>query len=162
MIKKILLAFILFSSLIGCTENPYNPLGVYGSHPINAYYANLLPDAYAANLNACLTDSPSCNYGLLNEQDRLRAVNIDTPVTHVYHSTPAVSRQPVPAQTINHALSSSSAPQPKTVTHKSAPPECTETSCYGDISRITGRPRTHYVHGYYRKDGTYVRSYYRS
>lgn len=33
---------------------------------------------------------------------------------------------------------------------------------YGQISDRTGRPRTQYVHGYYRKDGTYVRSYYRS
>jgi outer membrane protein assembly factor BamE (lipoprotein component of BamABCDE complex) len=35
-------------------------------------------------------------------------------------------------------------------------------SYYGQISEITGRPKTVYVRGYYRKDGTYVRSYYRS
>ena len=33
---------------------------------------------------------------------------------------------------------------------------------YGAISSVTGLPRTSYVHGYYRKNGTYVRPYYRS
>jgi hypothetical protein len=35
-------------------------------------------------------------------------------------------------------------------------------SGYGDISPITGKPKTHFVHDYYRKDGTHVRSHYRS
>lgn len=40
---------------------------------------------------------------------------------------------------------------------------CSESgACYGDISKITGLPKTTYVRGYYRKDGKYVRSYYRS
>jgi molybdate-binding protein len=33
---------------------------------------------------------------------------------------------------------------------------------YGQLSDTTGRPKTVYVNGYYRKDGTYVRSHYRS
>jgi Bacterial SH3 domain len=33
---------------------------------------------------------------------------------------------------------------------------------YGAISNITGRPKTTYVRGYYRKNGTYVRPHYRS
>ena len=41
--------------------------------------------------------------------------------------------------------------------------KCAENnSCYGDISTITGRPKTTYVKGYYRRNGTYVRSHYRS
>jgi hypothetical protein len=46
----------------------------------------------------------------------------------------------------------------------SAPsPVCSETgSCYGDISPRTGLPRTIFVPGYFRRDGTYVGSYYRS
>jgi hypothetical protein len=36
------------------------------------------------------------------------------------------------------------------------------SSYYGEISKLTGRPKTVYVRGYFRKDGTYVRSYYRS
>ena len=40
---------------------------------------------------------------------------------------------------------------------------CAENgSCYGDISGTTGRPKTVGVQGYYRRDGTYVRGYYRS
>jgi len=35
-------------------------------------------------------------------------------------------------------------------------------STYGETSPATGRPKTVYVHGYFRKDGTYVRSHYRS
>lgn len=35
-------------------------------------------------------------------------------------------------------------------------------SYYGQISETTGRPKTVHVRGYYRKDGTYVRSHYRS
>lgn len=42
-------------------------------------------------------------------------------------------------------------------------PACAENgSCYGDISKNTGRPKTVHVRGYYRKDGTYVRGHYRS
>jgi len=35
-------------------------------------------------------------------------------------------------------------------------------SYYGEISTDTGRPKTVHVRGYFRKDGTYVRSHYRS
>ena len=42
-------------------------------------------------------------------------------------------------------------------------PSCSESgSCYGDISSATGLPKTVDVPGYYRRDGTYVRGYYRS
>ncbi len=54
----------------------------------------------------------------------------------------------------------------KTHLHSGAPSyvgTCSESgSCYGDLSKITGSPKTTYVHGYYRKNGTYVRSHYRS
>jgi hypothetical protein len=35
-------------------------------------------------------------------------------------------------------------------------------SGYGAISKVTGLPRTHYVHDYYRSNGTHVRGYFRS
>jgi len=35
-------------------------------------------------------------------------------------------------------------------------------SYYGEISKLTGRPKTVYVRGYFRKNGTYVSSHYRS
>jgi hypothetical protein len=46
-----------------------------------------------------------------------------------------------------------------------APPpvsKCESLGCYGQISTVTGLPRTTYVHGYVRSNGTYVRPYYRS
>ena len=35
-------------------------------------------------------------------------------------------------------------------------------SYYGQVSALTGRPKTVHVRGYYRRDGTYVRGHYRS
>jgi hypothetical protein len=57
---------------------------------------------------------------------------------------------------------STAAPYAVPVPQTLAPP-CSETgSCYGDISERTGLPKTTFVHGYLRSDGTYVGSYYRS
>jgi hypothetical protein len=42
------------------------------------------------------------------------------------------------------------------------PLEAENGSYYGEISERTFRPKTTYVSGYYRNDGTYVRSHYRS
>lgn len=39
---------------------------------------------------------------------------------------------------------------------------CVSPNQYGAISCVTGLPRTNYVRGYFRKNGTYVRPYYRS
>jgi hypothetical protein len=53
--------------------------------------------------------------------------------------------------------------EPSNGTGQSVIRSCAENgSCYGDISAGTGRPKTVPVRGYYRKDGTYVRGYYRS
>lgn len=67
------------------------------------------------------------------------------------------------------------APQPSTYTYTPpatyTPPvaaysgsstKCEGLGCYGVISETTGRPRTTYVRGYTRKDGTYVQPHYRS
>ena len=35
-------------------------------------------------------------------------------------------------------------------------------SYFGQVSQLTGRPKTVFVHSYYQSDGTYVRSHYRS
>lgn len=43
-----------------------------------------------------------------------------------------------------------------------AAPKCEGVGCYGAISETTGLPRTTYVKGYFRKDGTYVQPHYRS
>lgn len=39
---------------------------------------------------------------------------------------------------------------------------CSNSNYYGAISCTTNRPRTNYVRGYYRKNGTYVKPYWRS
>jgi hypothetical protein len=44
----------------------------------------------------------------------------------------------------------------------STPPVAENGSFYGQGSASNGRPKTVYVEGYYRSDGTYVRGYYRS
>ena len=41
-------------------------------------------------------------------------------------------------------------------------PSLSTYSGYGAISSTTGLLRTHYVHGYYRANGTYVSPYFRS
>ncbi len=47
--------------------------------------------------------------------------------------------------------------------HLPGNPPCAENgSCFGEISKITGFPKTILVHGYTRSDGTYVRGYFRS
>ena len=42
-----------------------------------------------------------------------------------------------------------------------APPIAENGSFYGELNQY-GVPKTVFVHGYFRSDGTYVRSYYRS
>ncbi|HKU52541.1 MAG TPA: hypothetical protein VJQ25_08745, partial [Nitrospira sp.] len=43
-----------------------------------------------------------------------------------------------------------------------APSVAENGSYYGQMSDLTGLPKTVYVNGYYKSDGTYVRSHYRS
>lgn len=42
------------------------------------------------------------------------------------------------------------------------PPPCSGYACYAQSSPTTGQPRTTWVNGYTRRDGTYVAGYYRS
>ena len=42
------------------------------------------------------------------------------------------------------------------------PPIAENGSRYGELSELTGRPKTVHVRGYYRRDGTHVRGHYRS
>jgi hypothetical protein len=54
-------------------------------------------------------------------------------------------------------------PTPPWPTVTTTVPSCTESGgCYGDISPVTGAPKTEYVNGYYRQNGKYVRPHYRS
>ncbi len=74
------------------------------------------------------------------------------------------SASAVPSPTISPALiSGATVPATRTSTSTTTAGPCAENgSCYGDISPITGLPKTVAVHGYTRADGTYVRGYYRS
>lgn len=91
---------------------------------------------YQFNLARCLKQpSYRCNKESLNEDDkkRLAALEVSSP---------------------------QSAPSVPTTTPRGG---CAENgSCYGDISALTGNPKTTHVSGYYRRDGTYVRGHYRS
>ena len=95
---------------------------------------------YNANLNHCLSNqSYLCKLDLLTEEDRQR----------------------IPGDTKSATASPTPTPVPTPV--PGAGGACAENgSCYGDISALTGNPKTTHVNGYYRRDGTYVRSHYRS
>ena len=86
-------------------------------------------------------------------------------------TTPSVGAYVGLCRTDSHAVSgaclrvTSTAYRTRTVSvpTKLRPPSCAENgSCYGDISTETFRPKTVYVRSYVRRDGTYVRSHFRS
>ena len=63
----------------------------------------------------------------------------------------------------NGETANTTATPPTPTNPKPAAPLCAENgSCYGDVSPLTGNPKTVSVQGYFRKDGTYVRGHYRS
>ena len=93
-------------------------------------------------------------------------------VSHEGDRSVGPSRDPAAPSSVGSARASSSSYAEPTLA-PAAPSYASETgaarmgcgengSCYGDISAATGRPRTVYVRGYTRRDGTYVRSHYRS
>jgi hypothetical protein len=96
------------------------------------------------NLNNCLTGIGYCNKALL-DQDSQSYSN-----KHARSSGSTATLQDTTGQSANNS-------------YQALPRTCAENgSCYGDISDITGLPKTIPVDGYYRKDGTYVRGHYRS
>jgi hypothetical protein len=56
----------------------------------------------------------------------------------------------------------SKAPQPGSSSVSTGIPGVAENGSYYGEPNENGVPKTVYVHGYYRRDGTYVRGYYRS
>lgn len=92
--------------------------------------------------------------------------NSDTPTGQVASSEDQSSNGTVtPAATVPSSVPtyqpgySYSAPS---TAYSGSSSNCVGTGCYGVISNVTGLPRTTYVHGYFRKNGTYVQPYYRS
>jgi hypothetical protein len=118
-----------------------------------------------------LADSPVERAALPSGQGTEVASPPNPPVSDV--SQVAVAPSPAGVQPSTQAQgqtyqSPTYQPQPTyQPTYQPSPPSsvgpCAENgSCYGDISNLTGRPKTVAVRGYYRKDGTYVRGHYRS
>ena len=61
-----------------------------------------------------------------------------------------------------NSAATSPTPTPRYQPNPTAPLCAENGSCYGDVSPLTGNPKTVPVQGYYRRDGTYVRGHYRS
>jgi hypothetical protein len=87
------------------------------------------------------------------------AAVLDRPASRPSPALP-IEKEPPVRPTVSAPIDSS-APLDTRLT-PAKPPVAENGSYYGEISETTGRPKTVYVRGYYRKDGTYVRSHYRS
>jgi hypothetical protein len=114
---------------------------------------------YRANLTRCLLGERPCDQAALHPTDvrRLQLLAVAPPSIE---TDLGVGRSPPSRQ---QTLESYRAPKPKVTPTALPGPTCAENgSCYGDLSALTGRPKTVHVRGYYRKDGTYVRGHYRS
>ena len=97
--------------------------------------------ALSRNYNACNSGFATCNQSLLTD----------------------VQKQEIDLRRTNSELKSNNNHTETNTGLSGNRPLCAENgSCYGDISNITGLPKTTHVNGYYRKDGTYVRGHYRS
>ena len=125
----------------------------------------------SSNLRTCLSGNyPSlCKHHLLTpEQTR----QVDTAERRENYRTCSSGNYPslckrhllTPEQTRQVDTAERDVPKfPGTSYPSSGSSACAENgSCYGDISKNTGRSKTVRVRGYYRKDGTYVRGHYRS
>jgi hypothetical protein len=109
---------------------------------------------YRFNLHSCTADrvSPRCRLSMLNPADLYSVTSLPGQIAPAPVQPAAVS--PVmPARVWQ--VPSARAPPPTI-------PYCAENgSCYGDVSALTGKPKTTHVRGYFRRDGTYVRGHYR-
>jgi hypothetical protein len=120
----------------------YTALNAYGNSKIHDTKA----EKYRANLQTCLQGSyPAlCRHTILTPEDAQL-------VKHAEYRAISSNK--------NSSQYSTNKKQNKIESFN----RCAENnSCYGDISAITGRPKTTHVKGYYRRDGTYVRGHYRS
>jgi len=75
-------------------------------------------------------------------------------------SPPSTYQPPSPQPT--YASAATAAPRLYTPPAPRYSSGCQSGNYYGAISCVTGLPKTTYVRSYYRKDGTFVRSHYRS
>jgi hypothetical protein len=134
-----------FKACLVSTESQCNLLAL-----TTTQFADVRQAALGRNWIACIWNQPTCNRSLLTTDERAQVAARfpESPAA----STPAAANASAPS-----TAPASAAPATATV------PRCAENgSCPGDISTATGRPKTVYVQGYTRKDGTYVRGHYRS
>lgn len=131
--------------LAGCSSTP----NYYSGQPMLTGQAAMRTEAYNAAYAACLqqdisVDSDEFTYCLTR---------------HGVHYQPvqSPSQSVLPTYSPSYAASTYSSSLPR-----SSSPGCTSPNQYGAISCVTYRPKTTYVRGYTRKDGTYVRPHYRS
>jgi hypothetical protein len=116
----------------------------------------------ARNVFACRQGFSTCNQSLLNETDK-EAVRVATASRNYAACKQGSSNcnQSLLSNAEKQAIQYDSNKANNNSTSYSA--ACAENgSCYGDISDVNGLPKTNLVNGYTRKDGTYVRGYYRS
>jgi hypothetical protein len=150
---------IKFTTRDGRVTSKSYALGSAAIFPEVAQNAAALPKTTPTELAAAIVSLQATANQLrdqLNQLDRaiqqLKATSTATQIQPVVGLPSAAVVVPaVPAVAATPAATSVSKPL------------CAENgSCYGDISDATGNPKTVSVQGYYRKDGTYVRGYYRS
>ena len=121
------------------------------------------------NLKTCLAGSyPSlCKHGLLssaeaNEVDAAeRRENLKTCLSGLF---PSLCNHPLLSSTESAQAERQPGGDPPSVSAVRAPivGGVAENGSYYGEPNANGVPKTVYVNGYYRKDGTYVRGYYRS
>lgn len=146
------------ANLRTCVDGRYTALCRHAT--LSESEAKVVKDAERReNLKVCLDGRyPAlCNRSLLDESQNTQELT---------ESVRSPQATPISASAVPTAVERSTTSQ---VQVTSGAPQiapsvgCAENgSCYGDLSPLTGRPKTVEVHGYYRKDGTYVRGYYRS
>lgn len=107
--------------------------------------------------------------------DRQLYAALSTLLTQIYSATDDTYLKSSISQTLSYYKNSELIPSPTWIAKRFPPLESTykptslfkpliaeNGSYYGQTCDNTGLPKTIYVSGYYRADGTYVRSYYRS
>lgn len=124
------------------------------------YYGSYLPDylEFKENRVSYFSDSNRLKIKILPNRNNLNYVDLS--------NQKDLTNSNYFSDLSSHDRSSKSSGQStavsKSTKSKISVPSSSLASGYGEISKLTGRPKTVHVNGYYRKDGTYVKPHYRS
>jgi len=118
--------------------------------------------SYQQNLQACLNGWATCNHAMLTTEEAGRVATAE----HAQDLQACLNGW----ATCNHAMLTTeeagrvatAAPAAGLSASPTAVPGTAENGSYYGEPNKNGIPKTVHVHGYYRRDGTYVRGYYRS